>query len=160
MRGPLRCQAGTNAGAATAAGATGAGFTAAALWWVRRRFGSLCFSSQTRSVSSEIATPTFASDSAINRMDAPARRSASSTSRYGSRSVKRRDRGRRPAAIKRSSACASLGRAALVALAVGGNPLVVAGPRAGSGGSSPGRTSGECGAKSGWRAGVAGGEND
>ena len=45
MRGPLRCQAGTNAGAATAAGATGAGFTAAALWWVRRRFGSLCFSS-------------------------------------------------------------------------------------------------------------------
>jgi len=73
----------------------------------RRRFGIFCRSSHTRSVSSEIVTPSFASDCTSNRIDAPARRSASSTLRYGSSSANRRERGRRPSAINRASAWAS-----------------------------------------------------
>lgn len=69
----------------------------------RRRFGIFCRKSHTRSVSSEIFTPSLASDCASSRIDAFARRSASSTSRYGSSSANRWDRGRRPSATNRAS---------------------------------------------------------
>lgn len=72
----------------------------------RRRFGSFCRSNQTRSVSSEIVTPIFASDCAISRIDAPARRSVISTSRYGANAANRWERGLRPSAISRARASA------------------------------------------------------
>ena len=118
IRGPLRCPYGTCgvAGVADAAGLSigdvagvvvatiSFGFVApAGFFRDRRRFGIFCRSSHTRSVSSEIVTPSFASDCASSRIDAPARRSASSTSRYGSSSANRRERGRRPSAINRAS---------------------------------------------------------
>lgn len=79
------------------------GLTAAAGFFRgRRRFGIFCRRSHTRSVSSEIVTPSLASDCASSRMDAFARRSASSTSRYGSSSANRRERGRRPSATNRA----------------------------------------------------------
>jgi len=73
---------------------------------VFRRFGIFCLSSHTRSVSSDTSTPNLASDSAIRRIDAPAPRSVNSTLRYGSSSANRRERGRRPSAIKRASVSA------------------------------------------------------
>lgn len=117
MRGPRRgtYPVGTDEGVTDAAGrgkTDGLSCTnvaGAGLFLGRRRFGIFCRSSHTRSVSSEIATPTFASDCAINRIDAPARRSASSTSRYGSNSANRRERGLRPAAINWASVAASRG---------------------------------------------------
>lgn len=72
----------------------------------RRRFGIFCRSSHTRNVSSEIITPSLASDCVSSRMEAPVRRSASSTSRYGSSSANRRERGCRPSAINRARAWA------------------------------------------------------
>ena len=69
-----------------------------------RRFGIFCLRSQTRSVSTDMSTPSLASDCAISRIDAPPRRSVSNTSRYGSNSVNRRERGWRPSAINRASA--------------------------------------------------------
>lgn len=84
--------------------APGFGLTAAAGFFRgRRRFGIFCRRSHTRSVSSEIVTPNLASDWASSRMDAFARRSASSTSRYGSSSANRWERGRRPSATNRAS---------------------------------------------------------
>ena len=71
-----------------------------------RRFGIFCRSSHTRSVSSETLTPNWPSDSASSRMEAPVRRSASRTSRYGANWANRWDRGRRPSVISRASACA------------------------------------------------------
>ena len=121
IRGPLRCPYGTCgvAGVTVAAGLSigdvagvvvatiSFGFVApAGFFRDRRRFGIFCRSSHTRSVSSEIVTPSFASDCASSRIDAPARRSASSTSRNGSSSANRRERGRRPSAINRASAWA------------------------------------------------------
>jgi len=128
MRGPRRGvyavgagdSGGKTAGRATAAGLIG-GFAAAAVFFRgRRRFGIFCCRSQTRSVSSEIVTPTFASDRAIRRIDAPVRRSASSTSRYGSSSANRRERGLRPAAINCASAAASRGEVSGAGVAAAG----------------------------------------
>lgn len=73
----------------------------------RFRFGSFCRRHHTRSVSSEISTPSFASDCTSNVSDAPARRSVISTSRYGSRAVNRWERGRRPAATSWANFSAS-----------------------------------------------------
>jgi hypothetical protein len=118
MRGPLRCPYGTCgvAGVTVEAGLRigdvagvvvaiiSFGFVApAGFFRARRRFGIFCRSSHTRSVSSEIVTPSFVSDCTSSRIDAPARRSASSTSRYGSSAANRRERGRRPSAINRAS---------------------------------------------------------
>ncbi len=136
MRGPLFCQygmigggtgavtAGTTDGLGLAPEATGTGPIGAlvgaddggagdsdrATGFVRgfRRFGIFCLSSHTLSVSSDTSTPNLASDSAISRIDAPAPRSANSTLRYGSSSANRRERGRRPSAIKRASTSALL----------------------------------------------------
>jgi hypothetical protein len=137
MRGPLRCPYGTCGVAAVAAGLSigdvagvvvatiSFGFVApAGFFRDRRRFGIFCRSSHTRSVSSEIVTPSFASDCTSSRIDAPARRSASSTSRYGSSSANRRERGRRPSAINRASVWASPVKVPAAGCAVEGNPRV------------------------------------
>ena len=128
MRGPFLCQYGMTGGCTGAgtigtsggfggttlatgtgpvgAGAGGVGDSDRATGFTRgfRRFGIFWRSSHTRSVSSDTSTSSLASDSAISRIDAPAPRSVSSTSRYGSNSANRRDLGRRPSAIKRASA--------------------------------------------------------
>jgi hypothetical protein len=104
-------------GRAAIVGLTGLTFgvgVAARFFRDRRRFGSFSFKNQTRSVSSEIPTWRFASDRAINRIDAPARRPVSNTSRYGSSAVKRWERGWRPAATN----CASLRAFSVVASAM------------------------------------------
>lgn len=101
-------------GRAATVGVTGPPFViavAARFFRGRRRFGNFSFKNQTRSVSSEIATSSFPSDCAISLIDAPARRSVSSTSRYGSSAVKRWDRGCRPSATN----CASLRALSVVA---------------------------------------------
>lgn len=114
IRGPRRgvfaAGAGTGpievTGRGKAAGFTAVGVAAAATRRGRRRFGILWRRSHTRSVSSEIVTPIFASDCAINRIEAPARRSVSNTSRNGSSSADRKERGLRPAAISRANSVA------------------------------------------------------
>jgi len=100
--------------------------------------------SHTRSVSSEIVTPSFASDCASSRIDAPARRSASSTSRYGSSAANRRERGRRPSAINRASVwalpvevpaapCVVEGKSTGAVVSLARGPAGVAVPSAGDG---------------------------
>ena len=94
-------------GRAAIVGLTGLTFAvgvAARFFRGRRRFGSFSFKNQTRSDSSEIVTPNVVSDRAISLIDAPARRSVSKTSRYGSSAAKRRGRSCRPSATN----CASL----------------------------------------------------
>lgn len=71
----------------------------------RRRFGMSCSKSQTRSVSWETFTPIRTNETAIAPMDAPARRSASNTSRYGSNAAERRGRGLRNSAMSWASVC-------------------------------------------------------
>ncbi len=73
----------------------------------RRRLGRFCRRHHVRSVSSEISTPNFASDCTSSASDAPARRSAINTSRYGSKAVNRWERGRRPAATSWANFSAS-----------------------------------------------------
>lgn len=73
----------------------------------RRRLGRFCRRHHVRSVSSEISTPSFASDCTSSASDAPARRSAINTSRYGSKAVNRWERGRRPAATSWANFSAS-----------------------------------------------------
>jgi hypothetical protein len=117
-------------GRAAIVGLTGLTFgvgVAARFFRDRRRFGSFSFKNQTRSVSSEIATSSLASDCAISRIDAPARRSVSNTSRYGSSAVKRWDRGCRPAATN----CASLRVLSVDAAATSAAHAVEPGARAG-----------------------------
>jgi len=157
MRGPLRCPYGTCGTAATVGLRIGVvagvgvvvapsfGFVAPAGFpRDRRRFGIFCRSSHTRSVSSEIVTPSFASDCASSRIDAPARRSASSTSRYGSNAANRRERGRRPSAINRASVwaspvkdpaaeCAVEGESAGAVVSLARGPAGIAVPSAGDG---------------------------
>ena len=116
--GPVNWVAGLDAGGAGIAGET----TGCARGF--RRFGIFCRSSHTRSVSSETPTPSLASDSVIRRIDAPPRRSVSSTSRYGSSAANRREQSCRPSAIKRASACA-------LSVAVAGTSLSTAGMVAG-----------------------------
>jgi hypothetical protein len=126
-------------------------FAPAAIRRGRRRFGILCRSSHTRTVSTETPTPSLPSDSAISRIDAPARRSASRTSQYGSSSANRRDRGRRPSAIRRASAWGSFSRAPLAALGPGCASPVAVGRRAVSMASLLGRSPVEPAAKAGRR---------
>ena len=148
MRGPFLCQDGMTSGCTGAgtigtaggfggtplatgtgpvgAGAGGVGDADRATGFTRGflRFGIFCRSSHTRSVSSETPTPSLASDSVIRRIDAPPRRSVSSTSRYGSSAANRREQSCRPSAIKRASACA-------LSVAVAGTSLSPAGMVAG-----------------------------
>lgn len=150
MRGPRRGvyavgagdSDGNTAGRTTAASLIGGLAAAAVFFRERRRFGIFCRRSQTRSVSSEIFTPTFASDRAINRIDAPLRRSASSTSRYGSNSANRRERGMRPAAINCASAVASLGELSRAGVGTTGQCVASALEAVGAAGSGAGGTPG------------------
>jgi len=150
MRGPRRGvyaggagdSGGNAAGRTTAAGLIGGLAAEAVFFRGRRRFGIFCRRSQTRSVSSEIVTPTFASDRAINRIDAPLRRSASSTSRYGSNSANRRERGLRPAAINCASAAASLGELSRAGVGAAGQCVASAREAVGAAGSGAGGTPG------------------
>lgn len=130
MRGPFFCQYGMTVGCTCAgtigpaggfggtplatgtgpagAGAGGAGDSDRTTGFTRgfRRFGIFWRISHTRRIPRDTDTSNLASDCAISRIDAPAPRSVSSTSRYGSSSANRRDLGRRPSAIKRASAAA------------------------------------------------------
>ena len=150
MRGPRRGvyavgagdSGGNTAGRTTAAGLIGGVAAAAVFFRGRRRFGIFCRRSQTRSVSSEIVTPTFASDRASNRIDAPLRRSTSSTSRYGSNSANRWERGLRPAAINCASAAASLGELSLAGVRTTGQCVASAREAVGAAGSGAGGTPG------------------
>ncbi len=171
MRGPFFCQYGMTVGCTCAgtigtaggfggtplatgtgpagAGAGGAGDSDRTTGFTRgfRRFGIFWRISHTRSVSSDTDTSNLASDCAISRIDAPAPRSVSSTSRYGSSSANRRDLGRRPSAIKRASAAAfSVPAMGAFLPPAGGAPVIL---RAGVGapgcsfrGNTGGRTSG------------------
>ncbi len=187
MRGPLFCQYGMTGGGtgAVTAGTTdglwlvleatgtgpigalvgaddgGAGDSDRATGFVRvfRRFGIFCRSNHTRSVSSDTSTPNLASDSVIRRIDAPAPRSVSSTLRYGSSSANRRERGRRPSAIKRASASTLLVPALGASLPPGGGAPAKSRARVGMfncsiGVNAGGRTVGPAG-WTGCRAGTA-----
>ena len=150
MRGPRRGvhavgagdSGGNTTGRTTAAGLIGGLAAAAVFFRGRRRFGIFCRRSQTRSVSSEIVTPTFASDRAINRIDAPVRLSASSTSRYGSNSANRRERGLRPAAMNCASAAALLGGLSRAGEVAAGHCVASAREAVGAAGSGAGGTPG------------------
>jgi hypothetical protein len=151
-RGPVGADAAT--GMTARAGGRSDRLRAADCFRGFRRLGILCRNSHTRRVSSETFTPSLASDFVKSRIDAPARRSVSSTSRNGSSSAKRREPRRRLSAISRAS---SLARSSLPAAAgsrsgercgrgdsLTGGAEAVPGPTAGGGAvsseSRPGRS--------------------